>query len=113
LILFALVIVTLAIWPFQFVVSPNFTLRIVDSNWQPLSGIRVTRELQTTQEQQPENEAITDAKGEVNFSRLSVQMNLLKCMIKPSLVFLPGGQWEVYSTSDFFYLLAIWFCFKI
>ena len=101
LILFAVIIAALAFWPYQFVVSPHFTLRIVDSKGQPLSGIRVVCELHNSQEQLPNSEKTTDIKGEANFGRVAVPMNRLKRILKPLLIVIPGAQWEVYSSPEF------------
>jgi hypothetical protein len=97
-------VVALAMWPYRLIASPTSTLRIVDDSKQPVAGIRVVRSWDTSEKEKGEEEAMSDAKGEVSFERVTFRMSMLRHVSKPLLIFVPSScasGWEVYSHSVF------------
>jgi len=101
---FITMIVTLAVWPYKLTASPDSTLRIIDGNGKPLIGMRVTRQWDTSEGEKGEDQNVTDNNGQGNFKRVEFQMNRLKRIAKPLLIFMPvscGPGWEVYGHAEF------------
>jgi hypothetical protein len=91
-------------WPYKFVASPNCILRVVNDRNEPLSGVRVIRTWQTTDERQGTESVLSNSNCEARFKQVSSSVILLKRVLVPALALLPmpgapGGQ--IYGISEF------------
>jgi hypothetical protein len=86
-------------WQTDYLLSPRYTLRIIDNARMPIPGVLVVHEWGLSVTENGEDKARTDTNGVVRFDPVAVEMSMLRRLLIKVLPVTRGLGYENYSSA--------------